>query len=214
MAPYIPDLLALAAVFTVAVITPGPDFLAVSHTTLTRSRRDGVFAALGVTLGMACWALAALTGLDLLFSHWPWLFATVKTLGAIYLLVLGVQLVLNASGLRGDGPGKPQSKRFRGRAFRQGRAFRRGLLTNLANPKALVLFGSLITEFIPTHPTIWVQTAIFTLIVGITLVWYTGLALAFSIPRISALYELSRRGVERVCGGLFLFLGVRFAVGD
>lgn len=113
MAPYLPELPALAAVFSVAAITPGPDFLAVSHTTLTRSRRDGAYAALGVTPGMACWALAAPAG-----------FA------------------------------------------------------------------------------------------GITWAWYTGLALAFSLPRISALYELSRRGVERVCGGLFLFLGVRFAAGD
>jgi hypothetical protein len=48
---YLPQLLALAGVWTIVVISPGPDFVATVHHAVSRSRRDGLLVALGISTG-------------------------------------------------------------------------------------------------------------------------------------------------------------------
>lgn len=202
---YLDNLLALAGIWLVAVVTPGPDFVAVSHAGLARSRAEGLKVAMGVNTGMICWALAAVFGLEAVFSHWPWLYPAVKTAGAIYLMVMGVQLILDA---RGEKPFPPSR---RGPA---GGAFRRGLLTNLSNPKAAVIFGSLISVVFPANIPFWVQCSAVLLIAGISMVWYAAVAMLLSEPRVARVYRKAKGDVDRIAGGIFLFIGSRLAASD
>ena len=201
--------LALAGVWGLAVMVPGPDFMATAHTALSRSRAEGVCVALGITLGVVCWTAATLFGLHLLFGHWPWVYAGVKAVGAAYLLAVGVLLLVDrAPGPELAAPPLPRAPR----AYR--RALRRGLLTNLSNPKAALLFGSLIAVILPAQSPAWVRAADIGLLVGFPCAWYIGVALLLSMPRVSGAYRAIKSGVDRLCGGIFLYLGVRFATSN
>lgn len=48
------ELLSLLAAWVVAVISPGPDFLAVLRTAAAHGRRPGVIVGLGVTTASGC----------------------------------------------------------------------------------------------------------------------------------------------------------------
>ncbi|MBI3992412.1 MAG: LysE family transporter [Candidatus Lambdaproteobacteria bacterium] len=201
--------LALAGVWGLAVIIPGPDFMATAHTALSRSRAEGICVALGITLGVACWTAATLFGLHLLFRHWPWVYAGVKAAGAVYLLAVGVLLLVD----RAPGPVPAAAPLAEApRAYR--RALRRGLLTNLSNPKAALLFGSLIAVMMPTQSPGWVRAADIAILVGFPCAWYIGVASLLSLPWVSGAYRDMKAGLDRLCGGIFLYLGVRFAAGN
>lgn len=99
-------LLTLAAVFAIALVSPGPDVALVVRTSLHQGRRAGLASALGLACGILLHTTLVLTGVSLLLSRTPVLFAILQALGALYLAWLGVG-ALRAWLRRGDGqPGR------------------------------------------------------------------------------------------------------------
>jgi threonine efflux protein len=104
LTPYAPQLLALLGVWALAVITPGPDFLATSRYAVARSRRDGVLVGLGVAAGIAVWVTLSLAGLSFVMARANGLLTALRLLGALYLIWLGAQALWSAA--RGAGAGE------------------------------------------------------------------------------------------------------------
>ena len=65
---------AVAAMWTVAVVTPGPNFLAAARISTLRDRRAGLAAVGGIGLGTMLWGFAGAFGVHLMFSLAPWLY--------------------------------------------------------------------------------------------------------------------------------------------
>ena len=84
----------LALIWMVAVAAPGPDMVLVLQQSITRSRRAGLLAALGITTGATVWLLGALFGLSALLQALPWLMSWLELLGGLMLILIG------ATGLR------------------------------------------------------------------------------------------------------------------
>ena len=123
----------LAAVITASIVcaagvmSPGANFVAVTHRAVTASRAEVLALVLGVACVSALWASAAVFGLGILFSLFPWLFWSVKLLGAAYLVWFGIRLV------RGSRLALPEKSMALTRSTFI-RAFRDGIVTNLSNP--------------------------------------------------------------------------------
>src|SRR5690242_3435625 len=94
--PYLPQLLTLVGVWIIALVSPGPDFIATMHYSIAYSRRDGVLVALGITTGAAIWVTTSMVGLGVLLAQLSWLVSILRTIGALYLTYLGIKTVLNA----------------------------------------------------------------------------------------------------------------------
>ncbi|MEJ2150482.1 MAG: LysE family translocator, partial [Chloroflexota bacterium] len=76
------------------VVVPGPNFAMTLRNSLTRSRRAGLFTAFGVSLGGVGHVTYSLIGIALLISQSIFLFNTLKRLGALYLIYLGIRALL------------------------------------------------------------------------------------------------------------------------
>src|SRR5216110_3525856 len=128
--PYLPQLLTLIGVWIIAVITPGPDFAATMHYSVTRSRRDGVLVALGVATSIAIWVTVTMAGLGVLLARLSWMVDVIRIAGALYLAYLGVKTILNAHRpMRISMTGTLSSRRVS--------SWQVGFLTNISNPKAV-----------------------------------------------------------------------------
>jgi threonine/homoserine/homoserine lactone efflux protein len=84
-------LLAFLGVAALLTITPGPDMAVVTRITLAKGRRSAIFASVGITTGLLCWALASAVGLAALLSASATAYTGLKVVGACYLIWLGVQ---------------------------------------------------------------------------------------------------------------------------
>lgn len=194
----------ITAVWLAALVAPGPDFLATVHTALSGSRRSGVLVAAGIAAGMAAWATASLLGLGLLFRSAEWLYSTVKLAGAAYLVYLGIRMLWSARAPRvAIEPVRPAVSHFR--------AFRRGFLTNLSNPKAAALFGSLFAVLAPAAAPAWFDAAIVVMMVVTAGGWYVAVACAMTSGPVALLYRRAERAISAVTGALFVGLGARMA---
>lgn len=191
-------------VWLAALITPGPDCAAVVHAAVGGSRRNGLAVAGGVAVSMTAWAVASLFGLHAILLTFKGLSTAVRLAGAAYLTYIGVRLLWAA--WRGEAAHASMAapRTIAG-------AFRHGLLTNLANPKALALFGSLFAVLVPPDAPAWFSSSLLVLVVSTTVAWYTLVAITMSTDVVAAGYRRAERGITAVTGLVFVGVGARLA---
>lgn len=119
-------------------LTPGPNMGWLAIISLSQGRTAGLAAVAGITLGLTLWMVAAAFGLTEVVLLWPALYQTIRWAGVGFLL----WLAWDAWRSTGDGADAAPIETRR-RAL-----FRRGLIGNLLNPKAALLYVVLLPGFI------------------------------------------------------------------
>ena len=196
--------LTVLVVWVAALVTPGPDFAAVVQSAAGGSRRSGLAVAGGVTVSIAAWATASLFGLHAMLLAFAGLSTVLHLAGAVYLSFLGLRL-LRAAWQGAASHVATTAPRSAGAAFRY------GLLTNLANPKALAIFGSLFALLVPQDAPNWFSAGLLLAVIGTTASWYVLVAVTASTKTIAASYRRAERAIAAVTGALFVGVGVRLA---
>jgi threonine/homoserine/homoserine lactone efflux protein len=197
--------------------TPGVDLLLTVSRTAQSGMRAGVMAALGINAGCALHALAAAFGLAALLAWSATAFSALKWAGAAYLLWLAFGMLRSAW----RGPAAPSavgmaqpSTRVAPPAPTQAMAdFRRGLLTNLLNPKVALFMLAFLPQFIPAHSAH--KTLAFLALGGLFIVQSLVFLLAVVLltARLSRMSALTRnaRALQAAGGLLFIALAARLA---
>ncbi|MFF3955153.1 LysE family translocator [Streptomyces sp. NPDC001890] len=203
------QLIAFVGVAAGMVALPGADFTVVVRNALA-SRSAGVASALGVAGGLLVHTALAVAGLAAVLVAVPALLRTVQLLGGVYVLYLGIS-ALRAARRRapgGDGPEDRPADRGRGRALRQ------GFLTNALNPKAPVLFLSLLPQFVPDgQPPLPRTLLLAAIVVAMALVWFPAVALL--VDRLGRWLRRPRtaRAIEGGSGAALTALGLVLVTG-
>jgi threonine efflux protein len=86
-------MITLAGVWFFMVTIPGPNFLVVTRFSMSDSRKSGLLIALGMSTGAGVWATASLIGLSVLFNRAAWLYETIRFMGGLYLLWIGIKTI-------------------------------------------------------------------------------------------------------------------------
>lgn len=207
--PLLFSLCTLAGALMVGAMSPGPAFLYVVQTSIARSRRDGLAAALGMGVGATVFAVLVLVGLQAVLTEAEWVFAGLRTAGALYLLYLAVGLWRGADRAVAA-PVDPRADRASPeRIGSAGRHFGRALLTQLSNPKALVVYGSVFAALLPRDLPRAVAVGLPFGVLMIETGWYAVVALALSSTAPRRAYLRSRTVIDRVAAGAMGLLGVR-----
>jgi threonine/homoserine/homoserine lactone efflux protein len=197
---------AFLGVSALVIATPGQDTALTVRNTLLAGRAGGVFTAIGVSAGQATWTVAAGVGVGAFLVSSEPAFVALKLAGSAYLVVLGGQAVHRT--LRSRNSKTPVVVEPRPAPLTPFAALRQGALSNLANPKMLAFFTSLLPQFASSLSGV---LALGLLFCSMTLSWLT--AYAFAVARAGALLHRSRvrRTIEAVTGTVLVALGLRLA---
>jgi len=202
---------AFLGISTLVIATPGPDTALTVRNTILGGRRAGTFTAMGVAVGQIAWAAATSVGLVALLLASEPVFRALKFLGAIYLLYLGAQSLRSAA--RRAPSSSPEAAAVGRSRVPGSRAFRQGVINNLANPKMAVFFASVLPQFAPKGQGMLSTLALLGLVfAALTFLW---LALyAAAVARAGAFVRGSRlrRSIEGVAGAALIGLGIKVAV--
>jgi RhtB (resistance to homoserine/threonine) family protein len=202
------DLLPFLAISALLIVMPGPDTAVVTKNALLGGRRAGVFCAVGVTLGLTVWTIAAALGVAALLQASATAFLVLKIVGAIYLIWIGIQMLrardlVTAATRAGHGVA-PHAARAK--------ALRQGLLSDLSNPKIAVFFTSFLPQFVhgngPAFPALLGLGLVFA---AITLVWLAAYGLAVGHASGMMRRPAVRTTLDRVTGVVLIAFGVRLA---
>lgn len=195
--------LAFVAVVAILVAIPGPAVVLVMQTAMRRGAGKALTVALGVFAADIIWVGAAVAGVTALLVASGPAFTVLRLLGAAYLIYLGVRLLLAR---RASSPAVDAASD--GSA---GHAFRQGFICDLSNPKTVLVFTSVIPQFIPADAGTLMPLALGLTFAVLGLGSLVGYALAFAGAR--TLVERSRikEWLTRGAGGLLIAFGIGLA---
>ncbi|KQQ58961.1 threonine transporter RhtB [Rhizobium sp. Leaf311] len=142
------------------IILPGVDMLFVLASSLTGGKRTGLAATSGIVAGGVVHSLYGAIGVGLLASLIPVLFKPLLIFGAAYKIWVGFGLVRSSIVIEG-GEADASASAWR--------AFRRGIVTCLSNPKAYLFMMAVYPQFLkPAFGPIWIQGVIMGLMTAAT----------------------------------------------
>jgi threonine/homoserine/homoserine lactone efflux protein len=133
-------------------ITPGLDTALVLRTSAVEGGKQAMLAGIGICFGCLLWGVAASFGLSALLAVSGFAYKVLRIVGAIYLGYLGIKLIIRAFASTSSSSGaEPEEYDSRDSSL----WFKRGLLTNLLNPKVGVFYLSFLPQFIPASVQVW-----------------------------------------------------------
>jgi threonine/homoserine/homoserine lactone efflux protein len=196
-------LLALLA----GVLSPGPSFVMAARTAVARSRADGLALALGLALGATLIAAMCLAGLSAVLHAVPALYVLLKVLGGLYLAWLAWQIwksapqPLDMTGLDQASAGQIKKQRIA--------SFRLGVITQISNPKAAVVYGSVFAALLPAEfplmGSLLVAAGVFVMEFG----WMSTVVLVLSSSAPLAAYMRGKTAIDRAAAGVMGLLAAR-----
>jgi threonine/homoserine/homoserine lactone efflux protein len=135
-------------------ITPGLDTALVLRTAAVEGRKQAMLAGMGICSGCLLWGAAASFGLSALLAVSGFAYKMLRIVGAIYLGYLGIKLFIRA--FSSTSPSSTAETGVQvGRSTHHSLWLKRGLLTNLLNPKVGVFYLSFLPQFIPAGIQVW-----------------------------------------------------------
>ena len=207
MSPAEQSLIAFTIAAVLMTVTPGLDTALVLRTATVEGARRAFYAGLGICLGCLAWGAVVALGLGVLLAASELAYTILKWAGAAYLVWLGLKLILSRR--EEFGAAAEAGKGDAGTAV----WFRRGLLTNLLNPKVGVFYVSFLPQFVPAGASVPATTLLLAAIHALLgLAWFAALILA-TRPIAAALRKpRTIRWLDRATGAVFLLFAGRLAL--
>lgn len=200
---------AFIAISALLILAPGLDTALITRNAVLHGRRAAVATALGVNTGMVVWTVASAAGLVALVEASAVAFTVLKLAGAAYLIWIGVATLVASRRPSGAGQ-EPQPQQRREVAPRT--SYRQGLVCNVANPKAAVIFTSLLPQFVSGHhPSGLLFLELGGIFVLLALVLQGAYAVLAAHASRVLLRGRFRTGLDRLTGIVLIALGVRLA---
>ena len=137
--PSTASLLGFAAGALVLLLIPGPAVLYIVARSLDQGRRAGLVSVLGLSVGGLVHVTAATAGLSALLLASATAFAVVKTIGAAYLIYVGIRTLVGRRPIRSIE--QPSRRPLR-------RIFTDGVLVSVLSPKTALFFLAFLPQFV------------------------------------------------------------------
>lgn len=190
-------------------ITPGPDLMYIVGRSAAQGVKAGAAAALGIGAGCFVHIAAAALGLSAILAASATAFAIVKTIGAAYLVYVGVSLLWS---LRAGLAPPTQARREVAPAPLRA-VFMQGFLTNVLNPKVALFFLAFVPQFIDVHsPSKTLAFLVLGLVFNTNGTIWNLLVAWFAARTIGGLKSTRfATWLNGSIGALFVYLGIKLA---
>ncbi|MFC9395810.1 LysE family translocator [Streptomyces sp. NPDC057027] len=199
------QLIAVAVITVLAVISPGADFAMTVRNSYLYGRTAGVLAAVGIAAGVLVHVTYTMLGVGLLVSRTPMLFTAMKLIGAAYLVYIGYKtFVAKATRVDVDQAGET--------GLSKAGALRTGFLTNALNPKTMLFVLSTYTQVVSADTPLVQQVGYGLFMSFAHLVWFGLAAVFFSNNSLRTRLLRKQAVLNKVIGSVLVGLGMVLAL--
>ncbi|MFJ7952111.1 LysE family translocator [Lysinibacillus sp. NPDC096418] len=198
------------AVALMIVMVPGVDSLLVLKNTVVHGKKAGFFTMMGIVVALFVWTTLAVLGLATIISKSMIVFLAIKYTGAAYLVYLGIQ----------SWRAKSQNMKLQEAATSKSNSIKnvslscmtQGITTDLLNPKTLLLYVTLMPQFIQPDFNVNSQLVLLAgILIFLSIIWLgiviliiNGIRKWFMIPTVQGVFNI-------ITGVLLVGIGIRIA---
>ena len=176
--------LSITVACLLGAMSPGPSLAVIVNLSVSEGRLAGTMAAISHGLMIGLFAFATATGLVAILDHQPLIFKSVQLAGCLFLVWMAIKLLFaRGSNLDSYSVAVARSSKWL--------AARDGFLIALVNPKTIVFFSALFSQFVDVNSQLWEKTLMAIIAAGVDMLWYT--IVAVIISQSTSLTALQRR---------------------
>ncbi|MBL6814716.1 MAG: LysE family translocator [Pseudomonadales bacterium] len=179
--------------------SPGPSLALVVRSALTGGRVAGLLVALAHGIGVWLYALAVVFGVATALVHVASLMLVVQLVGVLFLMYLGTQMIRGGLAANHD---SPDALTTQVAARAHGRYVTDGFLIVFLNPKIMVFFLAVFSQFLTPEQSPQTQVAAATLAGLIDGLWYGLVATLVSLGRFGAFLQRHSGKIDLLFGGV------------
>jgi threonine/homoserine/homoserine lactone efflux protein len=178
-------------------ITPGPNMGYLTLLSATRGRIAGLWFALGAALGISFYGLVTAFGLHKLLLSRPDLYLALQWMGVAYFLFLAWEAwSAGTASLSGAAENSTSNLRY----------FRRGVTTNLLNPKLLLFYAGVMPRFLDRRGATSVNDMLLLVAIYVIIATTVHVLLVMIASQFSSMSAANSNVARRVYAVLFLLL--------
>ncbi|KMK94990.1 homoserine/threonine efflux transporter [Rossellomorea marisflavi] len=205
------NLLAYIPVATLMVVIPGADTMLLMKNTLSYGPKAGRFTVLGMLSGLSFWTGIAILGLSVVIAKSVVLFTTIKYLGAAYLIYLGIKSLITKQTLAVDqmesSADVPIDRGYHKKSFMQ------AMLSNVLNPKTVIVYITIMPQFINLNGHVNQQLIILaSILTGLAAAWFLILVYVVDYAKKWLNDKKHQQMFQRVAGILLVGFGIKTGI--
>ncbi|WP_193180057.1 LysE family translocator [Nisaea sediminum] len=197
------QIIVILGITTLIMISPGPDMVIVMRNTIIGGRAAGLKSSLGVLTGNLVHITYCAIGIGLLISQSILAFNILKYAGAAYLIYLGVMSFFASDT-------KLSVRDLEPRAANQ-RWFLQGFLNNILNPKGTLFYLGVFTMVITPETATGTTLLLVAIMMAVSALFWIFFVFTLDTGMVRRVLERGQKLVNRIFGGLLIFLGIRVA---
>ena len=187
----------LALVCASGAISPGPSLAVVMRNTIKGGRTQGVLTGIGHGLGLTVYAFIAVMGLSSILIGNKTLFTSIQIAGSLWLIWIGYNLIRSSSI---ELPEHHVESGMKG--------FVEGLMISFFNPKILVFFVAVFSQFIHKELTVVDKTIIVIVAGVIDTFWYVLVAMLLAGKNFINQLKENSVWIDRVTGVFIILIAL------
>jgi threonine/homoserine/homoserine lactone efflux protein len=200
------QVLGFALASLVLIVIPGPGVLFIVGRALAHGRRSALATACGHAAGNYVVAACVAVGLGELLERSVQVFVIVKVAGALYLVWLGIHAIRHRKSLA-------EAMEVAAPPRAGWRAARDGAVVGITNPKAYILFGAILPQFVNRSAGHVPEQMLLLALISVTIGAVSDSSWGFAASAVRAWFARSPRRCEMVGGaGGLAMIGVGVTV--
>lgn len=193
------DLLGVAALTVLIMITPGADLALVTRNTISGGKSAGGWTSAGIVTGNLVHLTYSLLGVGWVATSTT-AFTILKLAGGAYLIFLGLQTLRALS---------PAREEVDGPANRGRRWWIQGLFNNLLNPKGPLFYLGVLAVFVKPDSTALYLVLLIATTIGISAGFWVLFVYVLQISGVRRRLLASQRWINLLLGIVLIGLGIR-----
>ncbi|MFT5296031.1 MAG: RhtB (resistance to homoserine/threonine) family protein [Colwellia sp.] len=202
---YMAEIIAVSTISIFMAMLPGADFVMVTRTSIYNGRLAGLYMSLGMCLSVCVHASYSIAGLAVVIANSAWLFSAIKYLGAAYLIYIAWQLLTTRDISSND-------QRSSVTSMSPFIALRLGFTCNILNPKTSIFFLSIFTQVVSVDTPLIMQVSYGLIIMLAHFIWYCGVALLLSHPKILPRFNRQKQKIDKVAGFVLMVIAIKLSL--
>jgi len=186
-----------ATICIVGAMSPGPSMALIIRNSIKYGRVSGILSSVGHAIGIGIYAAVSVAGLQIILINNIFLFNTIQFCGSIFLLVLGI-LFLRDTGQKLS----IQDKQKNVNSFVQGFAI------SILNPKILIWFAAIFSQFIEISSTNFVKLTMVLIASSIDGLWYIILTIIVTGFGLKQFLENNTKIIQNISGVVLILISI------
>ena len=192
------EIIAIAIITLLAVISPGADFALVSRNSYLYGRKQGIYTAYGIACAVWVHICYSVLGLSFLKHYIPNLLHIIQYIGALYLMYIGYKTFTQ----------QQISDHVTHALLHPRQAFIQGFLGNSLNPKTTLFVMSIFAQLLRGNHGLMHLIGYGMFISASHLLWFLLISLFCSTPVIRNKILRKQVSINRVIGTVLATLGL------